>query len=131
MDFTKAQTAEEHLLLTLIHKVEDNTAAINKMLDRDSDRNWMDCEGNVLKGWMPPKCFDVEQEAKWIRNELEDHCRYYGNWPKRQVCRSMWLYYEENAKHLQASGFDLRDHMGEVLRQPWGPREVIVSWTPK
>lgn len=56
MDFAKAQTIEERLLLTLIQKLDDK---VNKLLHRDGHS-----DGNVLEGWAPPGGLDEKQEAR-------------------------------------------------------------------
>lgn len=135
MEFTKAQTVEECLLLTLIQKVEDNTAAVDQLLQRESDSIWMGSEGNVLKGWPPCKGFDPEEEAEWIQEELVGQWRYCDTWPGRdketeiRVC----IYYEENAKHLQDSGFLLKNEFYQRIRaleNPWQPGRYHVCWAP-
>lgn len=95
MDFANVQ---ERLLLTLVQKIEDNTAVVNKLLYRGHPK-WMDCEGNVLEGWVAPGGFDEEQEAKWIRKELEESCQVDGNCP----CRMHTKTYCDLLRHTMVS----------------------------
>lgn len=143
MDFTEARTAEERLLLTLIEKVEDNTAAVNRLLLQNSDKAWMEREGNVLEGWQPPPAFDVDQEAKWIRAQLEDAYRFNGNHCGRANVDHLYIVYMQNVDHLRASGFDVElydnkhaiNQDGQIYGtrpagEPSAPRSCQVKWTP-
>lgn len=128
MESTDTQTAEERLLLTLIQKVEDNTAAVRKLLQRDSHKS------NVLKGWLPCNGCDQKEEAKWIRKELQRHSRGCGTWPGQQIEVCTLINHKENAKHLKDSGFALRDDADEMtggIQDPWEPGQYGVCWTAK
>lgn len=128
MESTDMQTAEERLLLTLIQKVEDNTAAVHGLLQRDSNKS------NVLKSWLPCNGCDQKEEAKWIKKELQEHSRGCGTWPGQEIEVCTLIHHKENANHLKDSGFVLEDYAYDrtgAIQDPWEPGEYSVCWTAK
>lgn len=128
MEFVKEATTEEQLLLALIEKVEDNTAAITRLIERGKEK-----EGNVLRGFKPPCRFTVEEEARWIKHELEAHCKYLNAIKSGHDCGTiLFIKYMQNVELLRGNGFDVS--VAEWPRRtpgtPPAPGECFVQWTP-
>lgn len=129
MDFVKGTTTEEQLLLALIEKVEDNTAAITQLIERGREKK----EGNVLREYRPPHRFNVEEEARWIKDELEAHCKYLNNIKSGHDCGTLlFIKYMENVELLRANGFDVgvAEWPKRTPGTPPAPGECFVQWTP-
>lgn len=120
MDFVEAGTTQERLLLALIEKVEDNTAAITALVEQGKDKSAKE-EGNVLRNLKPPRAFTVEEEARWIRHEVEQRGPVNDSVGGQHCRLCMNIMHVENVEHLRANGF-------EVVPYEWPPRWKI-KWT--
>lgn len=135
MDFVEAETTQERLLLALIEKVEDNTAAITQLIELGREKHGgRKQEGNVLMGFKPPRRFTVEEEAQWIKRELEAHGSFVNNIKPNHDCRDhMFIKYMQNVELLRANGFDVSDNdwPERTPDRPPAPGYCCVKWTPE